>query len=268
MIYKEISLGDAIFRTYVLSNYDEIDLERKRAFIVICPGGAYKYCSNREAEAVAIRFNALGYNCGVLFYSTNHEEPNETHSYNKLFPKPQKELAEAVSYVRENATALNTNSNKIVVLGFSAGGHLAASLGVMWQKFGAPSRPNAMVLCYPVITSGLLSHVESIRRLIGRDDSLLELVSLEKQVSKDTPPTFIWTTKTDTAVPYENSVMFADALKRNNVPVELKLYEEGCHGLSLCTQEVFSTACPNVPDVPHWTALADSFLVKLFGSRF
>ena len=93
MIYEEIPIGDALLRTYVLSNYNEIDAERRRAFILICPGGAYRFCSNREAEAVAIRFNSLGYNCGVLFYSTNHDEYNAGNVYSTLFPKPQDELS-------------------------------------------------------------------------------------------------------------------------------------------------------------------------------
>ena len=268
MIYKEIPIGDALLRTYVLSNYNEIDAERRRAFILICPGGAYRFCSNREAEAVAIRFNSLGCNCGVLFYSTNHDEYNVGNVYSTLFPKPQDELSEAVAYIRANSNALNTNPDKIAVMGFSAGGHLAASLGVMWRHYGERSKPNALVLCYPVITSGPLAHVESIRRLVGTNEALLEKVSLEKQISKDTPPTFIWTTRTDQSVPYENSVMFVQALERNNVPVRFKLYEEGGHGLSLGTQEVYDASRAPVKAVQDWPEQADSFLTMVFGSKY
>ena len=269
MIYEEIPIGDALLRTYILSNYSEIDAGRRRAFIMICPGGAYRFCSNREAEAVAIRFNSLGYNCGVLFYSTNHDEYNVGNVYSTLFPKPLDELAAAVAYVRSNSESLNTDPNKIVAMGFSAGGHLAASLGVMWCHYGELSKPNALVLCYPVITSGPLAHVESIRRLVGTNEALLDKVSLEKQVSKDdTPPTFIWTTRTDQSVPYENSVMFVRALECNNVPVRFKLYEEGGHGLSLGTQEVYDASRTPVKAVQDWPELADSFLVEVFGSRY
>lgn len=269
MIHKDIPMGDAVLRTYVLSNYTEIDPERRRAFIVICPGGAYRFCSNREAESVAIRFNSLGYNCAVLFYSTNHEPYNEANSYSRLFPKPQDELASAVAYVRENSREMNADPGRIVVMGFSAGGHLAASLGTMWPSYGEVSKPNALVLCYPVITSGPLAHVESIRRLIGGDDSLLDKVSLERQVTKDTPPSFIWTTRDDGSVPCGNSLLFAQALERNGVPFELKMYEKGRHGLSLGTREVYGTLPPETPcDVQDWPERVDAFLMGLFGSRF
>lgn len=271
MICKDIQIGNANLRTYVLSNYEEIDINRKRAFIIICPGGAYRYCSNREAEAVAIRFNAMGYNCGVLFYSTNRiEKPDYSPSkkYEKLYPTPQVELTDAIKYVRSHYSELNTNPNKIAIMGFSAGGHLVASIGDYWQEYGEDAKPNAMVLCYPVITSGEYAHEGSIHLLIGEDKSLLDKVSLEKHVNPQTPPTFIWTTKEDQAVPYENSLMYADALRQNNIPFSLKVYEKGCHGLSLGTQEVMDATRPAVLEIQDWPERVDEFLLKVFGSRF
>ena len=149
MIYREVDVRGAKLVTYVLSNYPAIDMNRRRAMIIICPGGGYRYCSDREAECVAIRFNGMGYNSAVLYYTTN---PGD--SPDRLFPKPQDELAEAIKYIRLNADELNTDRDKIAVLGFSAGGHLAASLGVFWKEYGELSKPDAMVLCYSVITSG------------------------------------------------------------------------------------------------------------------
>ncbi len=271
MIYKEIHIGKALLRTYVLSNFADIDMNRKRAFIIICPGGAYRHCSNREAEAIAIRFNAMGYNCGVLFYTTNVMEKSEyspSKQYKTLYPEPQTELANAIKYVRSNCEELNTDPNKIALMGFSAGGHLVASLGDYWPSYGEDAKPNAMVLCYPVITSGQYAHECSIHLLIGEDKTLLDMASLEKHVSPQTPPTFIWTTKEDQAVPYENSLLFADALKQNNVPFVLKVYEKGSHGLSLGTQEVMNATRPVVPEIQDWPELADEFLVKTFRGRF
>lgn len=264
MIYKEIQIDEAVATTYVLSNYEAIDINRRRAMVIICPGGAYRHCSPREAEAVAIRFNSMGYNAMVINYTINGQSDPDG-----IWPKPQLQVALAIRYVREHAKELNTDPNKIALMGFSAGGHLAASIGVHWKTFGGEiARPNALVLCYPVITSGEKAHRGSIDNLIGEHASLLETVSLEKHVDKDTPPTFIWTTKTDNAVPYENSVMFKDALDKSGVENEFVLYETGVHGLSLGTKEVMDATRPEHKEVQSWPEKADSFLVKVFGSRF
>ena len=272
MIYKEEKIGDATLRLYVLSNYSEIDINRRRAMVLICPGGGYHFCSNREAEAVAIRFNSMGYNAAVLFYSTAPFDSYDeiTDSWAGLWPKPLEELAASVAYIRTNADDLNTDKDKIAVLGFSAGGHLAASIGVFWPEYGEISRPNALVLCYSVITSGPLAHEGSIRNLIGNREELREKVSLEKQVSGLTPPSFIWTTRTDHSVPYENSVMFRDALERFGVRNEFVLYEgSNGHGYSLGTDEVSSARHPGViSEVHDWPEKVDGFLVSVFGSKF
>lgn len=262
MIYKEIRLGDAMVRTYVLSNYPAIDENRRRAMIIICPGGAYRFCSEREAEPIAIRFNSLGYNCLVLYYTVNAKEQGS------IYPKPQQELAETVKWVRSHADELNTDPNKIILMGFSAGGHLAASHGVFWKRYGQLSKPNAMVLCYSVITSGSYAHERSIRNLVGDDENLKSEMSLEMQVNSDVPPTFIWTTKTDQSVPYENSLMFKDSLDRFGIESELVVYPEGVHGLSLGTSETTDTKRSVTSCVQDWPERADSFLKKAIGPVF
>lgn len=266
MIYRDIKIGNALLRTYVLSNYEGLDPNRRRAFILICPGGGYHFCSEREAEAIAIRFNSLSYNCAVLYYTCNPVE--EGHREDGIFPEPQEELARAVAWVRCNADELNTNPDKIAVLGFSAGGHLAASLGVFWPEYGTMSRPNALVLCYSVITSGELAHRGSIDNLIGNRRQLLEKVSLEKQVTPDTPPTFLWATRTDPSVPYQNSTMFAEALERCGVRNEIRLYDSGSHGLSLGTREVMKPEKPFKPIATDWPEKADAFLQSVMGPVF
>lgn len=266
MIYREIGIGKALMRTYVLSNYKDLDLERRRAFILICPGGGYHFCSEREAEAVAIRFNSLGYNAAVLYYTCNPLE--EGHKKEGIFPEPQAELARAVAWIRCNADELNTDPHKIVVLGFSAGGHLAASLGVFWPEYGIMARPDAMVLCYSVITSGPLAHRGSIDNLIGDRTELLEKVSLEKHVTDQTPPAFLWASDKDPSVPCQNSIMFRDALEKCNVRNELHIYDSKFHGLSLGTKEVMNPDKPFKAEVSDWPERADRFLQSVLGPVF
>ena len=130
---------------------------------------------------------------------------------------------------------------------FSAGAHLAASTALLWDAApvqqalgitGTEARPNAVVLGYPVITSGKFAHRGSFENLCGADEALLQTMSLENQVRPDVPPFFIWHTVEDQAVPVENSLLLAGALKENNVPFELHLFTHGGHGSSTCTNEV------------------------------
>ena len=151
------------------------------------------------------------------------------------------EALTAIKYIRENLTAWQGDPNKIYVCGFSAGGHLTASVGVFWDKeisrsyFGDVEavRPNGLILSYPVITSDpTLTHEYSIKMLMaGRENpALREKLSLENQVTETTPPSFIWTTFEDALVPCENSMLFASALKKQGVPFEFHLFEKGPHG--------------------------------------
>lgn len=243
MLHEKLEIkheqNTATLYTYILDNSPEIDPNRKRPMIVICPGGGYQFTSEREAEPVAIRLNGMGFHSCVLKYSVQPA----------VFPSALCQLAKAVGKVRDHADEWNVDTNKIIVLGFSAGGHLAASLGVFWDKEFLTDKleyskekitPNGLVLCYPVITSGKNAHRGSFEALLGekcQDEENLNLVSLEKQVTANTPPTFLWHTFTDIAVPVENSFMFAEALLKNKIPVEMHIYPNGVHGLSLGTEE-------------------------------
>ena len=138
-------------------------------------------------------------------------------------------------------------ADKITIVGFSAGAHLAASTALLWDATpvqqalgitGTEARPNAVVLGYPVITSGKFAHRGSFENLCGADEALLQTMSLENQVRPDVPPFIIWHTVEDQAVPVENSLLLAGALKENNVPFELHLFTHGGHGSSTCTNEV------------------------------
>lgn len=252
MIYEKIFLkdvfkgikSDASITAYVRSISSEI-ASFPRASILICPGGGYGSVSKREAEPVALAFVAKGFNAFVLDYSTaDRTDPR--------YPKQLLEASAALAYIRRNSEQYNVKKDAVSVCGFSAGGHLAASLGTLWnesvveQTLGiehGENRPDGMILCYPVISGGEFAHRASFDNLIGEqsDEQLLYKLSLENSVGEHTPPAFIWHTLTDATVPVENSFLFANALKKANIPFELHIYPEGVHGLSLGTCETDSS---------------------------
>lgn len=245
--------------TYILKG------EQKRGAVLICPGGGYGFTSEREAEPIALEFNAAGFHAFVLYYSVAPRK----------HPQPLLDVSRAIRILRENAEEWNILTDKIAVCGFSAGGHLAASLGVHWdnpllqdeQDQGADIyRPNALILSYPVISGGEHAHRGSFDNLLGEDpeEALLTEMSLEEQVSEKTPPAFIWHTFEDTAVPVENSLLFAQAMRRHGIPFELHIYPEGPHGLSLATKLTATNEGQIDPHVATWMDLCIQWLSRLF----
>ncbi|HEY5562145.1 MAG TPA: alpha/beta hydrolase [Clostridiaceae bacterium] len=241
--------------TYVL------DGSKNRGAILICPGGGYEMTSDREAEQVALQFNASGFHAFVVYYSCAPRK----------HPQPLMDVSKAMCIIRDNAEIWKVDKDKIAICGFSAGGHLAANLGVHWDKpylaeklhiKAGYNKPNALLLCYPVISSGEFGHMGSFVNLLGADadKNLLYEMSLEHQISKSTPPTFLWHTFEDDCVPVENTLLFAQGLRKNNIPFELHIYPEGGHGLSLATIE---TDSPNA-HVATWMGLAIEWLKILF----
>ena len=238
---------------------------RRESFpaVIICPGGAYFLCSQRESYPVAMPFLARGYQVFILNYSVGEKA--------KGF-RPLMELSETVRILREKAKEYWIDPDKIAVCGFSAGGHLAAGTAILWDAgpvqaaLGADAgqnRPDAVVLSYPVITSGPYGHQGSFDCIAGGDAALRRQFSLENQVRPGLPPFFIWHTVTDGTVPVENSMLLAAALRKNQVPFELHLMADGRHGMSLCTAEVHD---PH-PHNAHWFALCREWLDDVFGYR-
>lgn len=243
--YKAIGIEHAgampTVTTYIMDQYPEYQNPKNRPLVIVCPGGGYAHHSPREGEAIAVRLNSLGFNVLVLRYSLM---PNE-------FPCALYELAWTVDYARKNAADWDSDLDKIIVAGFSAGGHVAASLGTMWKDelvkdfankvLGVTCediKPNGMLLGYPVITSGEFAHRGSFEKLLGSQyDELLDKVSLENAVNADTPKTFMWHTCEDASVPLENSMFFASALRKNGIPFEYHVFPKGSHGLGLATKE-------------------------------
>ena len=181
-----------------------------------------------------------------------------------------------MAHLREYADEYHIDTEKIVVQGCSAGGHLACSLGVFWKKpflsetLGVSAeqiRPNGMILCYPVITSGEYAHRGSFEALLGEDaydPEKRKEQSLELQVTKDTPPTFLWHTEPDDCVPVENSLFFFEALHKNKIPVEMHIYPAGGHGLSLANEETKRQDGSGIqPECQSWMELACGWMSRL-----
>ena len=225
---------------YLHTPLTEMAVRRERfPAVVLCPGGAYAMCSQREADPVALRFFAAGYQVFTLLYSTGEKARNF---------QPLLELSQTFRLVRERAGEYRVDPEKIAVCGFSAGGHLAASLGTLWDheelrmrggEYGEQNRPNAMILCYPVILANQCAHVESLRNVSGCEPGTpgYGFFSLEQHVGPHTPPAFLWHTMEDDCVPVENSLAMAAALHRANIPCEAHFLPFGGHGMSVCTQE-------------------------------
>lgn len=244
----------ATLTIYAHEDYPEVYGERKRPMIVICPGGGYEHVSPREGEAIALQFMTTGAHAAVLRYDVSGQGAE--------FPQHLLELAASVAYVRKHAAEYCIDPDKILVAGFSAGGHLAASLGCFWKEkwleelmqaeTGATMKdyqPNGEILAYPVITSGEFAHRGSFVKIMGSEaeqgyaplglsaTELEEKLSLEKQVTSDFPQTFMWHTFEDGAVPLENSLFFAEALRKAGVNFEYHVFPHGGHGYALATKE-------------------------------
>lgn len=238
MIYKKIdirceeSLESAVLQVYIQDCSQELALQ-ERPVIIVCPGGAYGKLSDREGEIVALQFAAMGYHAAVLKYSIAPA----------VFPTANLELGKAILFLREKADEWKIQKNKIGVLGFSAGGHMAASYCMFWNHGWMAERlkteaknlqPNAMLLAYPVINSGIYAHTDSFKNLLGQNYQIQkEEMSLEKQVNKDVPPSFIWNTYEDKSVPVQNSMLLVESLLKNEIPTEYHMFHRGGHGLSL-----------------------------------
>ena len=265
MNHQRISLATegAFLDTYFLNCSDEILHSDRHPAVVICPGGAYLFLSERETEPIALALAARGFSTAVLRYPCAPAR----------FPAQLCAAAEAVAWVRSHAAESHIDPDRISIAGFSAGGHLAASLGVFWNRpFLAEStglqpqqmRPDRLLLCYPVITGGEFLSEQTFRCLLGDDFADPEkraFVSLETQVTSQTPPTFLWHTVTDAVVPVENSMLFAMSLRKAGVPFEAHLFSVGPHGLALANDLTESPEHLGVePACTGWLDLAVNWL--------
>ena len=230
--------------------------------MVVCPGGAYRFTSQREWDPVALEYLSAGYNVFVLDYSVGENAKNF---------KPLSELSNLIITIRDNAEKWNCNPDKIAVCGFSAGGHLAASSAILWnnEKFktvfdtqNGRNKPNACVLAYPVITADEFAHEESISFVSGAKKGTEEydFFSLDKRVDSDCVPIFVWHTVTDETVPIENTIKLITALQKNKISYECHIFPNGGHGMSVCTKETASNSDHN----RQWVELSKNWLNEIF----
>lgn len=272
MIHKKIEIKargmEAVgnLYTYFLDSSIEMRPNEKRPVILMCPGGGYEMTSDREAEPMAMQFLAMGYHVAILRYSVCPVR----------YPAALLQVAESVLYLKEHTDEYHIDPEKIVVQGCSAGGHLAANYGIAWNSpfltklMGMENDPEqlcvaSLLLCYPVITSGEKAHEESFRNLLGEQyEEKKEELSLENQVTPDTPPTFLWHTATDETVPVENSLYFFQACLQQGVSAELHIYPVGGHGLSLANEETCRANGIGVQkECQSWIGLAQTWLEEI-----
>ena len=205
------------------------------AAVIVCPGGGYSHLADHEGRPVAEWLNTLGITAFVLKYRVG---PRYHH------PAPLLDAARAIRTVRARATEWRLDPNRLGILGFSAGGHVVSTIGTHFDRGNTDaadpiervsSRPDLMILIYPVITMREFTHAGSKKMLLGENPSadLVKLLSNDEQVTRETPPAFLVHTSDDPGVPVENSLRFAEALRKEKVPVEVHIYEHGPHGFGL-----------------------------------
>ncbi|MBQ2700545.1 MAG: alpha/beta hydrolase [Clostridia bacterium] len=243
---------------YLLNDMPRI---HRRPLVIVCPGGAYQFCSIREGEPIALEFLAQGYHAAVMEYST---APSR-------FPVALTEVALLVKTLREQADEWRIDPEHLFICGFSAGGHLAASYGVFWHEAWLAAslqcacetlRPQGMILSYPVITGGEGCHEGSFHNLLGENcEAMRHELSLERRVTPNAPPAFIWHTGEDESVPVVNSLKMAAALTNARVPVEFHLFPRGQHGMALCDERTLrEDGWGSQPEAAQWMPLCLKWL--------
>lgn len=266
MLYQKLNLSekypDSSLTAYVCDSAPYVD---PRPAVIVCPGGGYNILAARESEPIVRKFFGEGFNVYLLEYSIKENAKDYA---------PLIEAALAIKTVRERAAEDNTDPQKIYILGFSAGGHLAASAGTLWNipvvrnaigvtdgsaKEGI-NRPDGMILCYPVISMGEFTHTGTAMRVTGHEvltEDDIQKFSLELNVDSTTPKAFIWHTFSDGSVPVENTLLYINALAKAKVPFEAHIFPNGPHGLALCNKETWEgNEKLLAPHAECWTDLA------------
>ncbi len=258
------------------------DASRPRPAFLILPGGGYESHAHREADPVAVRFSAMGYHTFVLRYSLSRKDGS------CLYPQPVLDVAQAMAYIRAHADEWCLDGSRIGICGFSAGGHCALLYATCWQqpwvaqKSGTRTkflRPALCIAGYPVVDymrwpdealpNAMVREVRQRCRvnLLGdraHDSRLLAEIDPSLHVTSDTPPTFLWITSQDQKVAAANVLHMAEALMKAGTPVEVHLFEEGEHGLSLACPASAGIRRKVQPSVAPWIELCQTWVEKRF----
>lgn len=297
MITKKITLyesrQDVTLTTYLIEDSHEMLNGKKRPAILICPGGAYMFCSDREAEPIALRFAAMGYHAFVLRYSVYNkgvmvdprgEMPEDPDS---CYPNAMCDIGAAMLYIRDHSEEWLVDADRIVLSGFSAGAHNSAMYctcwnnGILAQRFGRPAeefRPAGAVLGYGYYDWGALraSETSDMARMMGEsvdfgyfgtkhpDKEQYEAASPALHVTKDTPPMFLWTTCGDNTLPSQQSMIMGISLANAGIPYELHIFEIGDHGLALADQATAGYQGELNADVADWPLKAQRWMQRHF----
>lgn len=228
---------------------EQIYAKKKFPCMVVCPGGGYHGLSSREGEIIGSQFLAEGYRVAVVYYSV---APHH-------FPQPLRDVAGAMELIYQNAEEWSIDTSRVSIIGFSAGGHLAAQYS---NRYNCPevrevfpdSKPvQASILCYAVLSADpRYRHAGTIRNFVGHDDpvDVTEFgCSCDLTVTEQTPPTFLWHTAADQGVPVECSLLYSMQLSAHKVPFELHVYPYGQHGLATADGSVYEEELP--PEKAH-----------------
>ncbi len=289
--------ADVTLTTYLLQDSPELLRGKARPAVMICPGGGYFNCSDREAEPIALKFASMGYHTFVLRYSTYSEGTGDFPDLSKPLPikehcqnpTPMREIGQAMLIIREHAGAWLVDVDRIAVCGFSAGAHNAAMYAANWHTdvisgyFGKDKemfRPAAAILGYMLSYYVYMKETVLKRNPMDRaffaasstaflgepesSDETLAMVSPARNVTENMPPAFLWATAQDELVPVQHSIRMAHALADKNIPFELHIFEEGPHGLALSDQASAESLSQVYPDAAKWADLAGEWLKKRF----
>lgn len=255
--YADILKNDAYLNGFVYDKSFEYPNAKRRAVLVL-PGGGYEFVSYREKDPIMHRFNSLGYNSFSLDYSCH-----------TMYPIPHLELMCAIHYLNTHADELGIVSKEISLVGFSAGGHLASSYTGIYKelnKFDDVSfiKPFALILAYPVVSLVKTNNPGCVKNISGFDEKIMHLLSPEEHISKDYPPTFMWTTADDQVVNPDNVIWLRDALRKKKVKNKCIIYDSGPHGLALANLAT-SNHDPKFENkkISEWPILADEFISKI-----
>lgn len=244
MIVEKIPMqgaGDVSLTAYVLEPSPEMPNMTHRPAVLVIPGGGYHFCSDREAEPVALAFLREGYSTFVLRYSVQQAAE---------WPNPLRDAENAMRLIRSRAAEWDVDPERIAAIGFSAGGHLTAALGTIGEE-----KPNALILGYPCI----LDEMDCIAEF--------HAPTLDSFVTAQTPPTFIFAASNDTCVPIRHSLRFAAALDAAGVPFQLHIFDRGGHGFSLATHVVVPQPQQRalLREDSRWIKMCTDWLSRIFG---